>query len=100
MQAWRRTDLGTKTYRGSTKHGPNWNTVIARVTTVAGTENIVAAELTQRISKEDVHRILPKEEAAKDGKMDIDTFLVYKTASKTKHNDHDRTYTSIRDQCT
>ena len=78
-------------HRGSTKHGPNWNTVIARVTTVAGTEKIVAAELAQRMSKEDVHRILPKEEAAKDGKMDIDTILVYKTADKTKHNDNGRT---------
>ena len=36
LRSWKRTDLGSKVFRTSSKNGPPWHDVVARVTADAG----------------------------------------------------------------
>ena len=68
---WTRMDLESKCFRTSSKGGPPWKDVEARVTLDASTGRVIETEPARDITREREHRLLP------GGPRDIITLLIW-----------------------
>ena len=73
LGVWSRTDLGTRCFKGSTKIGPDWRGVEARLTVEIHSGAVVDAEDAGSISRDREHRKIDRHRA-----MDTQTFLLYR----------------------
>lgn len=55
VRVWHRQDLGTRTYGSTSKTGPIWEHVLARVTLETGTSRVIESKLTSAFCRSQEH---------------------------------------------
>ena len=76
MKAWCRTDLNTRTYKGTMRGGPKWNEVVTRLTYDADSGVLLLEEDARWITRAQENNEIG------DGVHDITTVLIYRPGRK------------------
>ncbi len=82
FKAWTRVDKNSKTYRTTTRGGPDWNLVQFRMTAEANMGKILKIERMQDVPVKDLHRRLSA------GPQYIITILLYTNDTRLNSHQH------------